>query len=638
MSFGSTVIWALQHLNRAFASVEFYGQQKDRIFTHISQPIFNYLASGDLTIVADIQKNLKEIKTEVSDHSGISLNLQPKFIALLTEFEQSTAQELISVGKLPDPQTLLYASEQQQLRHLQTLAEYVDKAQAASQTERLHFLQLITKTQFALNNLAKSRKSFFSSSNAQSLEQINRYLQEINATISALQDLPLLGVMKATTRNDNEFSLGDSPKVEVTEDMAETPRHELTSLLQRYGKELDNALQLTKNKIDSKQKINQQIMNLEQQLLDLQTETTQEYQYFERLCYLIITLFTLLMLIVSILMIFLQRHLSTIISQISTYIDSLAKGDLRLSFLTHSTVTEIKHLKVSLDTLQNYFNTLISRINQESNTLSSYGDNILHVAQNLEIIIADQQQATELAAHQMRQLSSSFKAVASNAAESQTVTSSAQHIVKEGMHEIDQTSQRFESLEQIIDHSASALQSLQNDAKAIEGVLGVIQGFTEQTNLLALNAAIEAARAGEHGRGFAVVADEVRKLATNTATSARQIHSMIERLNQATQTTVSLMNNQQTAIKQTKIAMQQVNQAFSSIQNAISNINDKTILIASAAVQQAESTELITANFNQNADLARETSREAQNNKINASGLAGISGNLRELIVQFKVV
>ena len=186
-----------------------------------------------------------------------------------------------------------------------------------------------------------------------------------------------------------------------------------------------------------------------------------------------------------------------------------------------------------------------------------------------------------------------------------------------------------------MDNTATSLTSLQNDAKAIESVLSVIEGFTEQTNLLALNAAIEAAIAGEHGRGFAVVADEVRKLSAHTASSAGEIQVLVEKLNNATKETFTLMQNQQKVANQTTQAVEDVNHVFSDIHDAITCIHEKNTLIASSSEEQSTITTEISNGIVNIAESSQFTLVEAQNNKTSANQLTQVSNNLQALVLQF---
>ena len=313
----------------------------------------------------------------------------------------------------------------------------------------------------------------------------------------------------------------------------------------------------------------------ENSLQTLEQQITQDYQFYEAQLYLIILLCILIFVVIIILMTLVNRHLAAILSQVSHNVNQLANGNLAAEMVLESRITEIVQLKLALKTLHDYFKLLIRDINQETTALKEYGGNIEHVAQNLKSIIADQQQVTISAAWQMQELSQSFKGVTEYAKNSQNNTLAAEALIEQGVKYVGDTSRQVVDLEQVINETAAALQLLQHDAMAIEGVLGMIQGFAEQTNLLALNAAIEAARAGDHGRGFAVVADEVRRLAANTSNSASQIQTLVERLSLATNKTVSLMTNQQVVATQATQAVQQVNTVFNGIKHSIQEIAKK---------------------------------------------------------------
>lgn len=636
--FGIAVSWSLNHLNNAFGMVEFFGQQKDRIYSEINQPIFNYLYNGEATLLTDIDHNLNQLKTDIENKGALSATVKSTLISMLDEVEQSTIIELRSAGKLADPQVLLINNEQQLSAHLQKLLNYVEKAHNAAPANKQLYLQAIAETQAALLNLSRVRQSYFSARKQLAQDSIQHQLQQLTTAAAALEHLPLLGVMKTQASEDQAFTLGNAANSEQAEDMAVEPLAEIHSLLNRYDKELGNVQNVVKQKVASQGNTNQQMQAFQQKLLALESEITQEYQYYERMLYTIMAVCILFIVAICTLMLVVKRHMAEIIGRIGGYVDKLANGDLSASLALQSRITEINLLKISLQKLHDYFNLLIRNINQETAALGRYGETIVHVAENLENIIADQQQATEDAAQQMAQLSSSFRNVAQNAVDSQAATAQAQKLIDQGVERMNHTHRQVSTLAQVMDETAGSLQLLQQDAKAIEGVLGVIQGFTEQTNLLALNAAIEAARAGEHGRGFAVVADEVRKLASHTAASANQIQSLVDKLNRATKNTVTLMNNQQAAARNTTEAVQVVHDAFAGIKNSVNDISEKSVQIASASTQQSQVAEQIAGSFVQTAALAKRTTDEAQNNKASAKALTEVSDNLHRLVEQFRVV
>lgn len=632
------VSWSLKHLNQSFATVESFGQQRDVFYSEISRPVFSYLASGEATLLPEIARSVSQSKQKAQQNANLSERVKIPLIALLDEVDQSILIELTSAGKLADPQLLLINSEQQIARHSQTLSRYAAEASQASSVDRQHYWQLINQAQSILLNLGRSRHNFFTARKENNADILKHQIQELQTIAGDFQKLPLLGLSKKTENNDEEFTLAPNNKPSAeNEDLAIEPIAEIATLCQRYGKELENALALNKQKLATQAKIDLQMQSLQQQLLALQKEVTNEYQFYERSLYLTIATCVLLLVGITGLMLFLKQYLARVIGEIACYIDKLANGDLRSPFVIKSQVAEIVNLAASLEKLHNYFNVLFLNINQETGSLNQYGLNITQVAQSLESIIADQQQATELAAFQMHQLSDSFKDVAQNAAESKTATTSARSLIDQGVQQMQGAQLQVTTLAQVMDETAAALQLLQQDARAIEGVLGVIQGFTEQTNLLALNAAIEAARAGEHGRGFAVVADEVRKLSSHTASSAAEIQLLVEKLNSATRATVGLMTSQQSVSRQTIDAVQQINQAFRGIKDAVSHIYMLSESIATASEKQHQVTEQIAINFVQTAELAKQTTVEAQNNKLSASAISKVNHKLQELIAQFKV-
>ncbi|MGZ4968656.1 MAG: Hpt domain-containing protein [Methylobacter sp.] len=295
IGFAVAVSWSLNHLNQAFASVEFFGQQKDKIFTHVSQPILNYLLTGEATIIGDVERTLTQIKAEVEGRANLSASLQAPFVALIDDLQQNTMPELTAAGKLADPQALLINNEKQLSQHLQKLLSYVKEAHKAPPAKQQLYLKLVGESQAALINLARARQSFFTSRKQMSPDNINRPLQELITLAAELKKLPLLGVMKQEAASD-VLSFSDKTEAKKPEDKAIEPISEIPSLLQHYSKDMELALRISQDKIAGQTKVNQQLSNLQQKLLALESELTSEYQHYEHLMFIVMAACSLLII------------------------------------------------------------------------------------------------------------------------------------------------------------------------------------------------------------------------------------------------------------------------------------------------------------------------------------------------------
>jgi len=196
---------------------------------------------------------------------------------------------------------------------------------------------------------------------------------------------------------------------------------------------------------------------------------------------------------------------------------------------------------------------------------------------------------------------------------------------------------RIHDLVEEVRQSSVSLDGLKQDVGAIVGVLDVIRAIAEQTNLLALNAAIEAARAGEAGRGFAVVADEVRALASRTQQSTHEIQGMIDRLQQATGRAVGAMERSSGMGEATTAQAEQAGAALASISELIATINAMNTQIASAAEEQTAVAEEINRSVHTIAGAVDSMAQGAQQGAASTAGMVELGERLGGLVRQFRV-
>ena len=283
------------------------------------------------------------------------------------------------------------------------------------------------------------------------------------------------------------------------------------------------------------------------------------------------------------------------------------------------------------------FRSSLGEVANATSKLASAAEQSTVTTQQTSTSIQAQLAETELVATAMNEMTATVQEVANNAAATSTAVSEANSQTEEGKQVVEMTINRIQHLATQIENAANIIHDVEQNSENIYTVLDVIKSIADQTNLLALNAAIEAARAGEQGRGFAVVADEVRTLASRTQESTKEINQMIEKLQVGSQQAVTAMKDSQ---DQAHAAVEQATQAGASlatISEAVMRINDMSTQIASAAEEQRAVSEEINRNIVQINVMAEQTAGGAKQSYSSNEAVALLSNRLQGLVGQFRM-
>ena len=324
------------------------------------------------------------------------------------------------------------------------------------------------------------------------------------------------------------------------------------------------------------------------------------------------------------------------INALSQFAKSFGNGNLtaRTRF---SPDDEIGIMAQDFDHAADSIHKIVGKVSGYSQTLQRNAGVLLKAVENNSAGAQTQKEYIEQVAAAMTEMAAAVNAVASSASRAATAASETDSQAREGQTVVQQAVGSINALANEITNASGTVGDLETHVKDIGSILDVIRSVSEQTNLLALNAAIEAARAGEHGRGFAVVADEVRTLASRTQSSTSQIQSMIEKLQVGSKQAVEAMNSSRVLADQSVEKARASGQALSAITQSIATINNMNTQIAASAKQQNAVTEDVSNTVIKITDIAETGVNTARASLQAGIELTELSKELEQAVSQFKV-
>ena len=374
---------------------------------------------------------------------------------------------------------------------------------------------------------------------------------------------------------------------------------------------------------------------IEAQVADVQADVKER---MEGMIFSIAAITVLVLLVIAVIGMLVANTILRPLHLMKANLDDIAAGEGDLTHrLAITSQDELGELAGSFNRFVDKIHAMVRQITDMTSQLTTLVGQVSDQAHRSEQAMERQRHETDQVATAINEMSSAAQEVARSA---QGASVAAQKTDEEGQlakRVVDGSIQQIHALVSDIRSSGTSLDSLQQDVTSIVSVLGVIRSIADQTNLLALNAAIEAARAGEAGRGFAVVADEVRALASRTQQSTQEIQSMIDRLQQGTDQAVQAMRRSSEAGDGTSAQANQAGTSLDTMAQLIGTINSMNAQIASAAEEQTAVAEEINRSVHQIAVAVDNVADETQQGAQTTRSLAQLGQRLGDLVGQFRI-
>ncbi len=635
LALGATLWWSQRALERPYLLMERYLGLSQTFQNQAARNIDDYLASGDALRLSSAGQSLENLLQHLDElPADLAQNLRPS----LVELDTFSKTDLLAAGKLAgDPQALLLQAERELGANLEQLSQY---ATGVTSPDAARYLPPLLAASQHLGKLSLARDKLVSSGRAELADEVEREVASIRTQADLLAQLPLLGVKASAASSADDFSamlgLESSEKAEA-QDTGVDLKRELNSLLTRYPAELKRTrdqIQLRTALADS---THVKIAAVQQAIAGLEPVVRAQHARIQGEVRLMQGVMIGLILLIALLIDTLQRRLARVLTNLAPALSTWAEGDFSQSIALGKTNRELHDIEASLNRLRAYLVDLVGTIRGNAEEVAGSSRALAELSSGLHDGAERQAGDTAQIRDSLGELEATIQQVAGDASQAAGASRSAGQAVEQGQRVIGLSLTGLHALVGEVQQNAQMIEKLAEESATIGGVLTVIRAIADQTNLLALNAAIEAARAGEAGRGFAVVADEVRSLAQRTAGATAEIQSLIAGLQTAAHQSVQGMRAQVEHAEATAQQAQAADGALDEIVGAIQTISATAVRIADVTAQQSGAVSEIRDNSERIHQLGEDNLLRIGQGRRQGEHLLVLGGQLNTAVQAFRV-